>query len=55
MPVGRQETTRVVVAVYEVRVLVLVVVSQYSRNLPCLKSLNLKRDHSFFFKGKYFF
>ena len=55
MPVGRQDTTRVVVAVYEVRVLVLVVVSQYSRNLPCLKSLNFIRDHSFFFNGKYLF
>ena len=34
---GMQDTIRVVVPVKEVRVLVLVVVSQYSRNLPCLK------------------
>lgn len=33
-----QDTKRVVVPVKEVRVLVLVVVSQYSRNLPCLNS-----------------
>ena len=35
---GMQETPSVVVAVYEVRVLVLVVVSQYNRNFPCLPS-----------------
>ena len=36
-----QDTTNVVVAVYEVRVLVLVVVSQYSRNFPSLKMENI--------------
>ena len=38
-----QDTTNVVVAVYEVRVLVLVVVSQYSKNFPSLKMENI--DH----------
>ena len=41
-----------VVAVYEVRVLVLVVVSQYSRNFPSLKTLTIEHDHSPFSKTK---
>ena len=47
MPLGIQDTITVVVAVYEVRVLVLVVVSQYSRNFPSLKTMTIKHDHSF--------
>ena len=39
MPPGIQDTTNVVVVVYEVEVLVLVVVSQYSRNFPCLSAV----------------
>ena len=43
---GLQETINVEVAVTEVRVLVDVVVSQYSKNFPCLKTFSLKPDDS---------
>ena len=39
---GMQEASSVVVAVYEVEVLVEVVVSQYSKNFPRLKTFSLK-------------
>ena len=52
MPPGMQDTTNVVVAVYDVRVLVLVVVSQYSRNFPSLETLTIEHDHSPFSKTK---
>ena len=45
-PLGVQETTSVLVAVKEVRVLVDVVVSQYSKNFPCLKTLSIKPGDS---------
>ena len=42
MPLGMQDTSMVVVAVYEVEVLVEVVVSQYSKNFACLKTFGRK-------------
>ena len=48
MPLGMQDTSSVVVVVNEVSVLVDVVVSQYSKNFPCLKTLSYNSSLSSF-------